>query len=115
MNEAALVIGALLIACVLYGVFLLGRVDGKADLKKAVYDSNQRLIKSKADLVTMTSVRHNLNCLIGEINHELNESKADALAFKSLKGKWVTDNKHLVEYHIRKECFRRIGYPEERL
>jgi len=160
MNEAALVIGALLIACVLYGVFLLGRIDGKAANATEIKKSWNKTVSAeckynsiKQELITINSVRHNLNCLVGDLRHDLDVSqtdprkdrdeirrlnkllheqnvtvlelslereallkyKPDALAFNTLRGKWVTDNRHLIEYHQRKECFRCIGFPERRL
>lgn len=104
MNEAALVIGALLIACVLYGVFLLGRVDGRADLDKV-----------KADLVTERAVRHNLNCLVGDLKAEVKKNKADAHAYHTCVGLWATDQPNLIKHHIHRERFFRIGYPEHKL
>lgn len=94
------------------------------------------LNRAKAELVTERAVRHNLNCLVYDLRHErerldgllhdqnvtafeLREEgakyRADALAFKSLKGKWVTDNRSIIQHNTRKECFRRIGFPEHRL
>jgi len=104
MIEAGLVIGALLIACVIYGVFLLGRVDGRDDLDKV-----------KRDLVTANSVKHNLNCLVGDLRHEVQQSKADAAAYNQSKGLWCTDRVDLIKHHARKELFFRLGYPEHKL
>ncbi len=89
------------------------------------------------------SVQHNLNCLIGDLRYDKEELckllkmaddkvlavgkrqheyklevaklKPDALAYGTVKGQWVTDNKMLIEGNFRKECFRCIGYPERRL
>ena len=118
MNIAMLMLGGLLIAAVIYGVFALGRLDGRADLAKV-----------KADLVTMRSIRHNLNCLVGDLNHkveqkslciislreQVKQNKADAAAWNQSKGLWCTDLVHLIKYHPRRELFFRLGYPEHKL
>ena len=118
MNELVLIGFFGLMLALILGAFVFG-----------MHQASETVGKLKRDLVTERAVRHNLNCLVVDLRFaveqkclcirslraDVQQNKADALAFNSLKGQWVTDNKHLVEYHIRKECFRRIGYPEERL
>lgn len=132
MNEAALVIGALLIACVIYGVFLLGVNVGDRALRKA-----------QADLTTSRALQHNLNCLVGDLTHEgerldgllheqnvkvlelrnslqveraeVKKFKPDAMAYHTCVGLWATDQPRLIQHHPKKERFFRIGYPEHKL
>lgn len=111
MNEAILIGFCGLMIALIIGAFVFG-----------MHQASDAVEKLERDLITSNAVRHNLNCLVGDLKHEVEDGRtaglqyrADALAFNSLKGMWCTDNKHLVEYNKRKECFRRIGYPEERL
>lgn len=125
MIEAGIVISGLLIVCAIYGAYLIGKSVGE-DVRK----------RQAADLVTERAVRHNLNCLVCDLRHDLEfmtkkrdnlgklltrsdeehrELRADALAFNYLKGQWVTDKKHLLAYNSRPEGFICIGYPERRL
>ena len=100
---AGLVFMAVIVA-LLTGAYYLGKADAKKGRQK-LYN----------DLVTERAVRHNLNCLVGDLRHECKQYKPDALAFRAIKGNWMTDNKELVAHSQRKECFRRIGYMGERL
>jgi len=132
MNEAGLVLGALAIAATVYGIFCLGRLDGADDLEKA-----------KRDLVTANSVKHNLNCLVGDLKHEnkrldgllhtqnkkvlelrnslrverdeVKKFKPDAMAYHTCVGLWATDQPDLIKHHAKKERFFRLGYPEHKL
>lgn len=115
-----LITGVLMLFVVFAG--LIGYYCGKTDKSQELIQARHRVeaeiaLKGIAlkELDTTRRVQHNLNCLIVDLKDEIDNANADALAFKTVKGLWATDNKHLVEYHIRKECFRRIGYPEERL
>ncbi len=69
----------------------------------------------KKDLATDAAVRHNLNCLVGDLKHEVALSKGKALAFDSLRGQWTTDTPEILRHFPKKEYFRRIGYPGQRL
>lgn len=108
---------------------------------KSVYA--QALECAKADLVTERSVRHNLNCLVGDLKHEGErldgllhdqnvkvlelqnslkverdfgrQARADAKAYNQFKGVWCTDNASLIRHHAKKEQFFRLGYPEHKL
>lgn len=73
------------------------------------------LRQAKKDLVTAKSVRHNQNCMIGDLRHEVALSKGKALAFDSLRGQWTTDTPEILRHFPKKEYFRRIGYPGQRL
>jgi len=112
--------------------YVAGRKTNSDELKKSWNETITAQCKYQSlrqEFVTVEKVRHNLNCLVGDLKADLDYErsvgtglladnkllKADALAFNSLKGKWVTDKKHLVEFNQRKECFRCIGFPERRL
>lgn len=88
---------------------------GKQDNKKG----RQKLYN---DLVTERAVRHNLNCLVGDLRHdngklanEVTKYKPDAQAYHTVVGLWATDLPRLIKYNKEKELFFRIGYPEHKL
>ena len=81
---------------------------GRADIKAELQQVGQALVTERA-------VRHNLNCLVGDLRHEVKQSKADAAAYNQSKGLWCTDRVDLIKHHARKELFFRLGYPEHRL
>ena len=99
MIEAILFLISLVGVAVL--AYVLGITSGKAE--------------SKATLVTERSVRHNLNCLVCDLRHEVKELKPDALAYNQSKGLWCTDQPDLIRHHAKKERFFRLGYPEHKL
>ena len=61
------------------------------------------------------SVQHNLNCLVGDLRHEVGLYKPDAQAYQTVVGLWATDLPRLIKYNKEKELFFRIGYPEHKL
>jgi len=104
MIEAGIVISGLLIVCAIYGAYVVGKAVGE-DVRK----------RQAATLVTERSVRHNLNCLVGDLRHEVNELKPDAAAWRVSKGLWCTDQPRLIKHHSERELFFRLGYPEHKL
>ena len=101
-------IEAILFIASIVGTAVVSYLCGKMDSKTEATVLTGKLVTEKA-------VRHNLNCLVGDLRQELKDNKADALAYNAVKGQWATDDKRLVERNTRKECFRRIGFPEQRL
>ncbi len=107
MIEAGIVISGLLIVSAIYGAYAVGKAVGR-DVRR----------RQACDLVTERAVRHNLNCLVGDLRHEVvvgQQYKADALAYNQSKGVWCTDEPDLIKHHAKKERFFRLGYPEHKL
>lgn len=73
------------------------------------------VLSAEADLYTANAVRHNLNCLVGDLRHEVSVLKPDAQAYNQCKGLWCTDQPELIRHHAKKERFFRLGYPEHKL
>ncbi len=109
MLDVILFIASLLLVSVIS--YFVGKQDG--ELKR---------VKLARELVTVNSVRHNLNCLVGDLRHDVitfsqvaKKNKADALAYHTVKGQWTTDTPDILRNFPKKEYFRRIGYPEHKL
>ena len=90
------------------GSYYAGKSDGIKHDRKAV-------LKAECELVVVNSVRHNLNCLVGDLRHEVSVLKPDAQAYNQSKGLWCTDQPELIRHHAKKERFFRLGYPEHKL
>lgn len=94
-------------------VVVVGLIVGIMLAYRLAYDHSKAEIEGlEADLVTERSVRHNLNCLVTDLKHEL---KGKTHAIDALTGLWATDQPALIKHHAKKERFFRIGYPEHKL
>ena len=78
-------------------------------------DNQQALKHVTLKLKVTEAVQHNLNCEVHDLRHEVGILKPDAAAYNVSKGLWCTDMPHIIKHHARKECFFRLGYPEQRL
>jgi len=133
MNEILLIVAVLVILTIsITAAYFIGACQGAGKLKQV-----------ERDLDTSNSVRHNLNCLVGDLKHEgkrldkllhvqnvkvleahhllqdVNDKckllKADAAAWNQSKGLWCTDQPNIIRHHPKRELFFRLGYPEHRL
>jgi hypothetical protein len=88
--------------------YFIGRKDG-------LEQDRFKVLAAQAELYTVNAVRHNLNCLVGDLKYEVSELKPDAQAYNQSKGLWCTDQPELIRHHAKKERFFRLGYPEHKL
>ena len=112
MIEAQLIGFALGLAAAVYGMYVLGSRDGR---QQGIDYGRNTVLKLEAELTTERAVRHNLNCLVGDLRHEVKELKPDAMAYNMSTGLWCTDQPELIRHHAKKERFFRLGYPEHKL
>ena len=96
----------------LLGVGLMAYFIGKKD---GIELDRHQVLAAQAETYTVNAVRHNLNCLVGDLKHEVSELKPDAMAYNMSKGLWCTDQPELIRHHAKKERFFRLGYPEHKL